>query len=96
MSFSINDPAIQVVQITRPKGKATSYRLSSTLMNRIRLRMHWYDSAELAESVGVSKSCIYAIKSGRTKWPRGTTFFELCRALDLEVHIYDAKTSQYW
>ena len=43
------------------------------------------DPEQLANYIGVSKSCIFAIRAGRTKWPRQTTFFALLNALDLEM-----------
>lgn len=42
---------------------------------------------DLSKEVGVSASCLYAISSGRTKWPRPNTFFGLLRALDLEMYL---------
>lgn len=53
----------------------------------LRLAMYTYDTTKLAKTVGVSAGCIYAIQSGRTKWPRPNTFFGLLRALDLEMHL---------
>lgn len=45
------------------------------------------DPELLANRVGVSASCIFAIRAGRTKWPRPHTFFGLLSALDLEMII---------
>lgn len=56
-------------------------------MNVLRLAMYAYDTSDLSKKVGVSQSCIYAIQSGRTKWPRPNTFFGLLRTLDLEMHL---------
>jgi hypothetical protein len=56
-------------------------------MQYIRERMYLFDPLDLADSVGVSRSCIYSIRSGRTKWPRGTTLFRMLDVLDLELWI---------
>lgn len=56
-------------------------------MNVLRLEMYKHDYKALAEKVGVSKGCIMAIRSGRTKWPRPNTFFGLLRELDLEMYL---------
>lgn len=53
----------------------------------MRLEMYKRDTYALAEAVGVSVACIYAIQSGRTKWPRPKTFFGLLNELGLEIHL---------
>lgn len=45
------------------------------------------DDYLLARRIGVSQSCIYYIRTGRTKWPRHGTFFALLAVLDLELVI---------
>lgn len=45
------------------------------------------DPELLANRIGVSVSCIFAIRSGRTKWPRAHTFFGLLSVLELEMVI---------
>lgn len=61
------------------------YRNAEKAMSFLRQEMYKYDYKELAKEVGVSTSCIMAIRSGRTKWPRHTTFFGLLTALDLDM-----------
>lgn len=58
-------------------------------MNVLRMKMHEWHHEELSKRVGVSVSCIMAIRSGRTKWPRPATFFGLLDALDLEMVLGD-------
>ena len=41
----------------------------------------------LAIRVGVSASCIYAIKNGKTKWPRYTTFASLMDVLPIRLEL---------
>jgi DNA-binding XRE family transcriptional regulator len=54
-------------------------------MNLLRLDMHNMDAGLLATRIGVSVSCIYAIRSGRTKWPRHETMFAICRVLGWQI-----------
>jgi hypothetical protein len=62
-------------------------RDAEAAMTIVRTAMHSFHYAELAESVNVSVSCILAVRSGRTKWPRSHTFFGLLRVLNLEMQI---------
>ena len=73
----------------------TDYAIDEQVMNDLRLRMYNYKPKELAEMLGVSVSCVYALKSGRTKWPRGKTLFALLEALDIKLRLYDAKAQRY-
>lgn len=83
--------------IARDKAGGTVTRLPQTTriavsedaMNLLRRRMHDWHHTELAEKVGVSSSCIMAIRSGRTKWPRPHTMFRLLEVLNLEMLIRD-------
>lgn len=56
-------------------------------MSVLRLEMYNWHHEYLAEQVGVSVSCIMAIRSGRTKWPRPHTFFGLLRVLGLAMYL---------
>lgn len=56
-------------------------------MNVLRREMYAWDYKELAAQVGVSYSCIMAIRSGRTAWPRPKTFFNLLDVLQLDLYI---------
>lgn len=63
--------------------------MSEDAMNILRLRMYSWDAKELAEATGVSLGCIYAIRSGTTKWPRPSTLFPLLQILGLEMYLRD-------
>lgn len=63
------------------------FQNASKVMNMLRREMHDYDVGELAEAVGVTKGCIYRIRSGGTTWPRPTTFFSLIRVLGLKMYL---------
>jgi DNA-binding phage protein len=55
-------------------------------MNVIRDSLYAHgDMIELAQEVGLSASTLFAIRSGRTKWPRHNTIFSLINALGLEM-----------
>lgn len=79
-----------VVQMpSQPKPKVPSYgknlRSAEEAMQVLRMEIYKWDHKKLAEAVGVSSSCIMAIRSGRTQWPRPKTFFGLLEALDLDM-----------
>ena len=75
-----------VVKI-KTKREYAGVRDAEEAMQVVRNAMYPYDVVELARRVDVSKSCIWAIRSGRTKWPRPATFFMLLHVLDLEMII---------
>lgn len=62
-------------------------------MFQLRMRMHEWAPKDLADQCGVGISCIYAIRSGRTKWPRDRTLFALIDALDFELRLVDTRIS---
>jgi hypothetical protein len=70
------------------------YRLPEAVMNDLRLKMYHWHPTDLAEVCGVSVACIYAIRSNRTKWPRGETLFAILAALDIELILIDGKTGK--
>lgn len=84
-------PRIAVPRPTvRTASYATKLRDAEAVMDRLRIEMHEYDVDVLANMVGVSKSCIMAIRSGRTKWPRPKTFFGILDALNMHMTLeYD-------
>ena len=82
----------KVISIT--KNRKGGYSLPDDVMNDIRYRMHAYEVADLAELAGVSKGTIYSIRSGRTKWPRGTTLFPILDALGLDLVLVDRATGK--
>jgi predicted transcriptional regulator len=60
-------------------------RNADDAMQTLRMEIYAWDHKELAKAIGVSPSCIMAIRSGRTKWPRPKTFFGLLDALELDM-----------
>lgn len=77
-----------VVPITRTEPRRYKGITSAEgAMDVVRRHMYGHDHKELASRCGVSVSCIFAIRSGRTKWPRATTFFMLLYVLDLELLV---------
>lgn len=70
-----------------PRRHYDGVRDADEAMSVVRSHMYGHDPELLAKRVGVSKSCIWAIRSGRTKWPRSGTFFALLIVLDLEMVI---------
>jgi predicted transcriptional regulator len=71
-----------------------SYLVPDDVMNQIRIRMYGYDIHDIAEIAGVSKACIYAIRRGKTLWPRGSTFFGILKALELAFVLVDLRTGR--
>lgn len=55
------------------------------VMRKIRLELYSWDTMSVARQVGVTTGCIYAIRRGKTKWPRGDTFFALCKVLGFQI-----------
>lgn len=76
-----------IVPMRKRKSEYLGIANAETAMNVIRLAMYPYDAHTMARRCDVSVSCIYAIRSGRTKWPRHATFFMLLHVLDLEMLI---------
>lgn len=56
-------------------------------MNKLRIEMYHYDIEKMAEHIGVSTACLYAVRGGRTKWPRPKTFFGLVEYLEFDMHL---------
>jgi len=56
-------------------------------MSVIRTEMYAWEIETMAEDVGVSQACLYAIRRGATKWPRQKTFFSLINYLDLTMML---------
>lgn len=57
------------------------------VINKIRADLYAMDLEILANKIGVSKSCLYSIRSGRTKWPRDTTLLTLIATLNYELWL---------
>ena len=60
-------------------------------MQKLRYAMHGIPPRQIAEDIGVSVSTIYAVKSGRTKWPRPATFFGLVEYFGFELVLVKAR-----
>lgn len=73
------------------KPSYTRIKNGEAAMTELRKRMYGEDLHTMANYVGVSVSCLYAIRAGRTKWPRETTIFCLMEALDLEMYFRSKK-----
>lgn len=63
---------------------------SDQAMSVIRDAMFEHDIHLLSIRTGVSKSALYSIQRGKTKWPRGDTLFPLCVVLGLQFHLMKA------
>lgn len=58
------------------------------LMDALRHELYAQEDLErLANRIGVHKSTLFAIRSGRTKWPRHTTMLTLIHALGFELWL---------
>lgn len=81
---------------TRPaKKRPKAYKIDEHVMNDLRLRMYDYDVQDMMDATGLSRGCIYNIRNGKTKWPRGATFFAVLRLLEIEMHLYDTRRGTY-
>lgn len=59
------------------------------IINKIRADLYAMDLEILANKIGVSKSCLYSIRSGRTKWPRDTTLLTLIEIMNYELWLVE-------
>lgn len=59
----------------------------SELMGIVRDAMSGEDVRQMARLTQVSPTALYAIRRGKTKWPRDYTLFALGVALDLEIQV---------
>jgi hypothetical protein len=57
------------------------------LMDALRKDLYERDLVALANYVGVSASALYAIRAGRTKWPRHATLLTLIHVLKYELWL---------
>lgn len=64
---------------------AARFTNAEEVMVVLRDQLYSYDLKLLAVRVGVSVRCLQAIRSGRTRWPRPTTFFSLIDVLGFEL-----------
>ena len=56
-------------------------------MQVIRDEMYLHDIHAMSRSIDVSVTALYAVRAGRTSWPRPKTFFGLINYLGLEMHL---------
>lgn len=59
----------------------------AALMDVLRRDLYNQDLETLSIRIGVSASCLYSIRSGRTKWPRHTTLLTLIHVLGYELWL---------
>lgn len=83
------------MNVIKFKAKGRRFAVPEDVMNVLRVELYKFDPQELADTMGVSRSCVYAIRSGRTKWPRGETMFRMLEALDVEIRLYAVKEGRY-
>jgi hypothetical protein len=57
------------------------------IMDAVRDALDGEPVATLSKRIGISDSTIYAIRRGKTKWPRDYTLFALMLDLGLETHV---------
>lgn len=57
------------------------------LMEVVSRDLYEWDVEMLANRVGVSKSALYAIRSGRTRWPRHATLLTLIHVLGYSLWL---------
>lgn len=76
----------KVVNLPKP-SYTRKLKNSEQVMNTIRWEMYHHYPIDLAHGTGKSVACIYAIRSGRTAWPRGDTFFALIDYLGLRMRL---------
>ena len=57
------------------------------LMDQLRRDLYELDTELIANRVGVGKSTIYSIRSGRTKWPRDMTLLVLIHVLGYSLWL---------
>jgi hypothetical protein len=66
------------------------------IMNLVRDKLYEYgDPKILAEVSGLNVGTIYAIRSGRTVWPRPNTLFTLLPLLGLKFELVEVRKITY-
>lgn len=74
------------VTMIRPKY-SQNLTNADAVMSVIRIKMYDHDINNLAEYIGCTVGCLYAVRRGATVWPRPKTFFGLIECLDLELLV---------
>jgi len=71
-----------------PKPSYTRrFKSADAVMSTVRWEMYAYDIKAMSEDIGVTASCLYAIRRGSTAWPRPKAFFGLIECLGLELTL---------
>lgn len=60
---------------------------SKEIMQEIRDHLNQKEPKVVAAYTGLSRSCIYALRNGKTKWPRGTTVDCVLDACGLKIML---------
>jgi transcriptional regulator with XRE-family HTH domain len=61
------------------------------IMSMVRDALHNVRIYELSKRVGLSQSTIYAIRRGKTRWPRDYTLFAITYDLGMEIVVKKRK-----
>lgn len=77
-----------VVVLPTPARKR-SFTSAEELIEEVRTEIYrsGMKYRDIAEKVGVSKSTVYSLASGKTRWPRPTTLFPLLDSMKLELRL---------
>ena len=78
------EPMKRIVTIPLKGGRMDR---PAEVMNLIRMEIYSVHTKTFAEACGVSTGCIYAIRRGKTKWPRGMTLFSILTELGYEIRV---------
>ena len=70
-----------------PKFNGVRIKQSHQAMFVLRHRLHGQRPKDIAKATGLSVGTIYAIRCGRTAWPRPKTFFTLLDYFGLELYL---------
>ena len=76
----------------------TSEEERAEIMDVIRNRLYRYETEQLKEIaliIGRSYSCLIAIRSGRSQWPRANTLFPLAKSLGLRLTLVERQETEY-
>lgn len=63
------------------------YDNAEEVMGRLQQLLHGQDLTLIANRTGLSKSALYRIRAGKTKWAKDTTFFCLIHFFGLRMML---------
>lgn len=66
------------------------------MMNLLRDELYQQDIQMLANRIGVHRTTLGSIRSGRTKWPRYTTLLALIHVFDYELWLIREEQSNVY